>query len=102
MSDVEVPDLAPLVPDHEEHRGHIARSVVQKNRSKRLTEGRGRLRLEMASCWRKARTSSEVSRRLAKKTRMAARVARTNRPQITLVTRCNARNWQATAQITNG
>jgi hypothetical protein len=44
-----------------DHRGHICRSVVQKKRSRRFREGRGRFRLSTATCWRRARTSSEVS-----------------------------------------
>ena len=41
----------------------------------RFREGRGRFRLRTATCCRSARTSSEVSTRLLKKTRIAARNA---------------------------
>ncbi len=57
-----------------DHR-HICRSVVQKKRSRRFSEGRGRLRLSTATCCRSARISSEVSMPLRKKARMAARNA---------------------------
>jgi hypothetical protein len=33
-----------------DHRGHICRSVAQKKRSQRFSEGRGRLRLSTATC----------------------------------------------------
>src|SRR6187399_1658721 len=40
------------------HRGQRRRSVVQNNRSKEFSGGRGRLRFSTATCWRKASTSS--------------------------------------------
>jgi hypothetical protein len=55
-----------------DYRGHRYRRVVQKNRSRRFTEGRGRFRLSTLTCCRRARTSSAVSARLRKKTRIAA------------------------------
>jgi hypothetical protein len=55
--------------------GQMLRRVVRKKRSGRPREGRGRLRLSTAICCSRARTSSEVSRRLRKKTRKAARNA---------------------------
>jgi hypothetical protein len=58
-----------------DHRGQMFRRVVQNKRSRRLREGRRRLRLSTATCCRSARISSEVSRRLRKKTRKAARTA---------------------------
>ena len=58
-----------------DHRGHMCRRAVQKKRSRRFSKGRGRFRLSTATCCRKARTSSEVSTRLRKNTRMAARNA---------------------------
>ena len=58
-----------------DHRGHMCRRVVQKKRSRRFREDRGRFRLSTATCCRRARTSREVSTRLRKKTRRAARNA---------------------------
>src|ERR671931_1203801 len=46
--------------------------VIQKRRSRRVSVGRGRLRLSTATCWRSARTSSDASARPRKKTRTAA------------------------------
>ena len=54
-----------------DHRGHTFRNPVQKKRSRRVSLGRGRLRLRTATCWRKARTSTAVSIRLRKKTHPA-------------------------------
>jgi hypothetical protein len=58
-----------------DHPGQRLRRVVQKKRSRRFRQGRRCLRLSTATCWRNARISSEVSRRLRKKTRKAARTA---------------------------
>jgi hypothetical protein len=53
---------------------HVRQSGPEEG-STRFSEGRGRFRLSTATCCRRARTSREVSRRLQKKTRMAARNA---------------------------
>ena len=56
-----------------DHLGQRCRKAVQKKRSQRLSTGPGRLRLSTAICRRSARTSSAMSTRLRKKTRMAER-----------------------------
>ena len=47
-------------------------SMIQNMRSKRFTVGRGCFRFSTETCWRRARTSREVSMRLRKNTRTAA------------------------------
>src|SRR2546430_9042360 len=58
-----------------DHRGHMCRNVVQKKRSRRFSEGRGRFRLSTATCCRSARTFREGATRLREKTRAAVRNA---------------------------
>lgn len=58
-----------------DHRGHTLRSRIQKSRSSRLRTGRRRFRFNTTSCWRRASTSNERSRRLRKKTAKAATIA---------------------------
>jgi hypothetical protein len=43
--------------------------MIQNGRSRRFTNGRGRFRFSIATCWRRASTSKERSRRLRKKIR---------------------------------
>ena len=59
-----------------DHRGYTFRSMIQNSRSSRFNTGRRCFRFSTATCWRRASTSNEMSRRLRKKTAKAARIAR--------------------------
>ena len=56
--------------------------MVQNSRSQVLNDGRGRLRLRTATCWRRARISKAASVRVRKRARMAARRATRNGKQL--------------------
>jgi hypothetical protein len=60
-----------------DHRGHTLRSMIQKSRLRRLSTGRRRFRFSTATCWRRASTSKETSRRLRKKSAITAKIVPT-------------------------